>query len=66
MDGARHARPAGRPELFYPGTWHQPVFPTARSQVFDNAQGRVHACVSCDFLDEFGTYIEVGLALSPD
>jgi len=46
-----------------PGTWHQPVFATRDVQVFDNAQGRVHACVSVDFVAEFGTYLEVPLGL---
>lgn len=44
-----------------PGVWHQPVFPVAAKATFDNRQGRVHACVSCDFIAEFGAYIGVPL-----
>ena len=44
-----------------PGVWHQPVFPLAHTAVFDDKQGRVHACVSVDFLGEFGCYLEVPL-----
>lgn len=45
-----------------PGVWHQPVFPLRPRATFDNAQGRVHACVSVDFVGEFGCYVEVPLA----
>ena len=44
-----------------PGVWHQPVFPLAEKATFDDRQGRVHACVACDFVTEFGTYIAVPL-----
>lgn len=44
-----------------PGVWHQPVFPIDERAVFDDRQGRVHACVSCDFLSEFGAYVSVPL-----
>ena len=44
-----------------PGVWHQPVFPLASSAVFDDKQGRVHACVAIDFVSEFGCYLEVPL-----
>ncbi len=44
-----------------PGVWHQPVFPVGDAAVFDDAQGRVHACVSVDFVGEFGCYLEVPL-----
>jgi hypothetical protein len=44
-----------------PGVWHQPVFPVAPKATFDNRQGRVHACVSCDFIAEFGAYVGVPL-----
>lgn len=44
-----------------PGVWHQPVFPLAPAAVFDDKQGRVHACVSCDFVREFGVYLAVPL-----
>jgi ureidoglycolate lyase len=44
-----------------PNVWHQPVFPVGTSAVFDDKQGRVHACVAVDFVQEFGCYIEVPL-----
>jgi hypothetical protein len=44
-----------------PGVWHQPVFPLAARASFDDRQGRVHACVSCDFVGEFGVYVAVPL-----
>jgi ureidoglycolate lyase len=44
-----------------PGVWHQPVFPLAPVAVFDDKQGRVHACVAVDFVTEFGCYLEVPL-----
>ena len=44
-----------------PGVWHQPIFPLADRAIFDDAQGRIHACVSCDFLAEFGGYLSVPL-----
>jgi ureidoglycolate lyase len=44
-----------------PNVWHQPVFPLAASAVFDDKQGRVHACVAVDFIREFGCYLEVPL-----
>jgi ureidoglycolate lyase len=44
-----------------PGVWHQPVFPLAPSAVFDDKQGRVHACVAVSFVSEFGCYLEVPL-----
>ncbi len=44
-----------------PGVWHQPVFPVAGDAVFDDAQGRVHACVSVDFVGEWGAYLRVPL-----
>jgi ureidoglycolate lyase len=47
-----------------PGVWHQPVFPLAPSAVFDDRQGRVHACVAVDFVSEFGCYLEVPLIAS--
>jgi ureidoglycolate lyase len=44
-----------------PNIWHQPVFPLAPVAVFDDRQGRVHACVAIDFLSEFACYLEVPL-----
>ena len=46
-----------------PGVWHQPVFPIGGHAVFDDRQGRVHACVSVDFVGEFGAYLAVPLLL---
>jgi ureidoglycolate lyase len=48
-----------------PGVWHQPVFPLAASALFDDKQGRVHACIAVDFVTEFGCYLEVPL-VAPD
>jgi ureidoglycolate lyase len=45
-----------------PGVWHQPVFPLDPTAIFDDKQGRVHACVAIDFVSEFGCYLEVPLA----
>jgi len=44
-----------------PGVWHQPVFPIAPRALFDDKQGRVHACIAVDFISEFGCYLEVPL-----
>jgi ureidoglycolate lyase len=44
-----------------PGVWHQPVFPLAARALFDDKQGRVHACIAVDFVSEFGCYLEVPL-----
>lgn len=44
-----------------PGVWHQPVFPLAATAIFDDRQGRVHACIAVDFVSEFGCYLEVPL-----
>jgi len=46
-----------------PGVWHQPIFPLAEEATYITAQGRVHACVSCNFLEEFGNYIAIDLPL---
>ena len=45
-----------------PNVWHQPVFPLSSSALFDDRQGRVHACVAIDFVSEFGCYLEVPLS----
>jgi hypothetical protein len=47
----------------HPGIWHEGVFPVADKQRFLDRQGRVHARVSCDFGEEFGTYLSVPLRL---
>lgn len=41
--------------------WHQPLFPVGERIVFDDKQGRVHACIACDFVQEFGVYLSVPL-----
>jgi ureidoglycolate lyase len=49
-----------------PFVWHQPAFPAASSVgpvIMDNRQGKVHACVSVDFVAEFGCYLRVPLIL---
>ncbi len=43
------------------GVWHQPLYPVDAMITFDDKQGQVHACVSCDFLREFGGYLNVPL-----
>lgn len=48
-----------------PNVWHQPMFPVGDVMTFKDAQGAVHACVSVDFLDEFGCYLQVPLVRSP-
>ena len=47
-----------------PNVWHQPIYPLRSPAVFDDKQGRVHGCVSVDFLREFRTYLEVPLRAS--
>lgn len=44
-----------------PGVWHQPVFPLDPQAVFDDKQGRVHACIAVDFATEFSCYLSVPL-----
>ena len=39
-----------------PGVWHQGVYPLAEEAERDDAQGRVHACVSVDLVGESGVY----------
>lgn len=46
-----------------PGVWHQPVFPVGPRAVFDDKQGRVHACIAVDLISEFGCYLEVPLVV---
>jgi hypothetical protein len=45
--------------------WHQPLFPAGDAIVFDDKQGAVHACVSVDFVGEFGAYLCVPLTPGP-
>jgi ureidoglycolate lyase len=37
------------------------MFPVGERARFDDKQGRVHACISIDFVSEFGCYLEVPL-----
>ena len=46
---------------FHPGVWHTPAPPFSPTMVFDDRQGRVHARVSCHFVEEFGKYLAVPL-----
>jgi hypothetical protein len=46
---------------FHPGVWHTPALPLAPAAEFDDRQGRVHARVSCNFVQEFVTYLSVPL-----
>jgi ureidoglycolate lyase/seryl-tRNA synthetase len=43
------------------GVWHQPVFPLGDRVTFDDKQSAVHACVSVDFVGEFGCLLQVPL-----
>lgn len=47
-----------------PGVWHQPVYPLEANALFDDRQGKVHACIACDFVTEFGVYLKVPLRAS--
>jgi len=45
----------------HPSVWHQPLFPLGERIIFDDKQGRVHACVACDFVKESSVYLSVPL-----
>ncbi|MFP6768938.1 MAG: ureidoglycolate lyase [Planctomycetaceae bacterium] len=45
----------------HPGTWHQPLYPVGDRVVFDDKQGRVHACIAVNFAVEFGVFLSVPL-----
>ena len=45
----------------HPGIWHEAVFPLAERATFDGRQGKVHARISCDFVEEFHAYLAVPL-----
>lgn len=49
----------------HPGTWHQPLYPVADRVVFDDKQGRVHACIAVDFVKEFQCFLSVPLFPPP-
>ena len=44
-----------------PNVWHQPIYPIDDHAEFWNKQGRVHACVACDTVNEFGQWLSVPL-----
>jgi ureidoglycolate lyase len=46
-----------------PGIWHEGIFPVQDKQRFPDRQGRVHARVSCDIGEEFGTYLSAPLQM---
>ncbi len=45
----------------HPGVWHEAVFPIAERASFDDRQGKVHARVSVNFVEEFDCYLSVPL-----
>lgn len=45
----------------HPNIWHQPIFPLATQANFMGKQGKVHACVACDMVQEFDCYLSVPL-----
>ncbi|PHQ78181.1 MAG: ureidoglycolate hydrolase, partial [Coxiella sp. (in: Bacteria)] len=46
------------------GIWHQPPYAFNERMVFNDKQGKVHACVSFDSVKEFGVYMRVSLQKS--
>ena len=44
-----------------PFIWHQPVYPVADEAIIQGSQGKVHACVGVDTIDEFGKWLKVPL-----
>jgi ureidoglycolate lyase len=49
----------------HPGIWHEAVFSLAERSSFDDKQGKVHARVSVNFVEEFGVLLSVPLR-APD
>ncbi len=45
----------------HPGVWHEAVVPLAAQASFDDKQGRVHARISVNFIEDFGTLLSVPL-----
>ena len=41
------------------GVWHAAMLPLADRAVFNNRQGRVHASIACDSVEEFNLYFSV-------
>lgn len=50
----------------FPNIWHQPIFPLVPSATFLGKQGRVHACIACDFVTEFSCYLSVPLTVNTE
>lgn len=44
-----------------PNIWHQPVFTLNKESKFMTKQGKVHACVGVDTIEEFGHWLELDL-----
>ena len=51
----------GRGLYIHPNVWHEAVFPIAERARFHDAQGKVHARISCDFVEEFGALLALPL-----
>ena len=47
-----------------PGVWHQPPFPANEEVTLKDKQGAVHACIGCDFVQEFNCYLAVPLKIN--
>jgi hypothetical protein len=45
----------------HPNVWHEGIFPVSKKAKFYDAQGSVHARVSCNFPEEFKVFLEVPL-----
>jgi len=45
----------------HPGVWHEAVVPLAEQASFDDKQGKVHARISVNFMEEFGALLSVPL-----
>lgn len=47
----------------WPNIWHQPILPLREQAVFWDKQGKVHACIAVDFVQEFELYLRVPLRI---
>lgn len=45
----------------HPGIWHQPPFSIEDTMTLLDRQGKVHACIYANFIEEFGCYLAVPL-----
>jgi hypothetical protein len=45
----------------HPGVWHEAVVPLAEQASFGDKQGKVHARISVNFMEEFGALLSVPL-----